>query len=330
MTDHDTTDPAGREPLDAYSRIVVDVAERLAPSVANLRTTRRTRVGSVPAGAGSAVVLTPDGFLLTSAHVVSARSGPDRAGSGGRATFPDGRELGFAIVGVDPLSDLAVLRADGDSLVPAVLGEAERLRVGQLVVAIGNPNGFAGSVTAGVVSALGRSLPARAGRTFRYIDNVIQTDAALNPGNSGGALVDSAARVVGINTAVAGVGLGLAVPINPATRQIIGSLMRQGRVRRAYIGIAAGPRPLPPHARARLGRSAGVEIVEVATDSPAEHAGLRVEDLVVELDGAPVASVDDIQRGMTEAAIGNPVSMRVLRGERLLTLTLAPVELVAR
>ncbi len=329
MMEQARSDPPGAEALDAYSRIVVDVAERLAPSVANLRITRRTRVGNVPTGAGSAVVLTPDGFLLTSAHVVSARGPSDRRGRGGRATFPDGRELGFEIVGVDPLSDMAVLRADGDSLVPAVLGEAERLRVGQLVVAIGNPNGFAGSVTAGVVSALGRSLPARAGRTVRYIDNVIQTDAALNPGNSGGALVDSTARVVGVNTAVAGVGLGLAVPINPATRQIIGSLMRHGRVRRAYIGIAAGPRPLPPHARAQLGRSAGVEIVEVAADSPAEHAGLRVEDLVVELDGAPVASVDDIQRAMTEAAIGNSVSMRVLRGERLITLTLAPVELVA-
>ena len=329
MTDHDSSDPTGVEALDAYSRIVVEVAERLAPSVANLRITRRTRVGNVPAGAGSAVVLTPDGFLLTSAHVVSARGPSGGRGRGGRATFPDGRELGFEIVGVDPLSDLAVLRADGDSLVPAVLGEAERLRVGQLVVAIGNPNGFAGSVTAGVISALGRSLPARAGRTVRYIDNVIQTDAALNPGNSGGALVDSTARVVGVNTAVAGIGLGLAVPINPATRQIVGSLMRHGRVRRAYIGIAAGPRPLPPHARARLGRSAGVEIVEVAADSPAEHAGLRVEDLVVDLDGAAVASVDDIQRAMTEAAIGNPVSMRVLRGERLITLTLAPVELVA-
>lgn len=329
MTDNDMSDSAGAEALDAYSRIVVEVAERLAPSVANLRVTRRTRVGNVPAGAGSAVVLTPDGFLLTSAHVVSARGPSDRRGRRGRATFPDGRELGFEIVGVDPLSDLAVLRADGDSLAPALLGEAQRLRVGQLVVAIGNPNGFAGSVTAGVVSALGRSLPARAGRTVRYIDNVIQTDAALNPGNSGGALVDSRARVVGVNTAVAGVGLGLAVPINPATRQIIGSLMRHGRVRRAYIGIAAGPRPLPPHARARLGRSAGVEIVEVAADSPAEHAGLRIEDLVVELDGVPVASADDIQRAMTEAAIGNSVSMRVLRGERLITLTLAPVELVA-
>src|SRR5436305_2214307 len=176
---------------------------------------RRGRGGRIPAGAGSAVALTPDGFMLTSAHVVN---GPGRSG---RVAFVDGRELGFRVVGVDRLSDLAVLRVDGDDLAAVQLGDSERLRVGQLVVAIGNPNGFAGSVTAGVVSALGRSLPARSGRTFRYIDNVIQTDAALNPGSSGGGLVDSAGRVVGINTAVAGVGLGLAVPINAATRQII-------------------------------------------------------------------------------------------------------------
>jgi S1-C subfamily serine protease len=309
------------EALDAYSRIVVEVAERLAPSVANLRVTRRGRAGQYPAGAGSAVVLTPDGFLLTSAHVVA---GPGR---GGRASFVDGRELTFRIVGVDRLSDLAVLRADGDGLAAANLGEAERLRVGQLVVAIGNPNGFAGSVTAGVVSALGRSLPARAGRTVRYIDNVIQTDAALNPGNSGGALVDSLARVVGINTAVAGVGLGLAVPINAATRQIIGALMRSGRVRRAYIGIAGGPRPLPPHARALIGRAAGVEVVEVASDSPADRADLRSEDLIVELDGHPVERVDDVQRSMTEDAIGRVLAIKVLRGERLLDLSVRPTEL---
>jgi S1-C subfamily serine protease len=309
------------EALDAYSRIVVEVAEQLAPSVANLRILRRSRAGRLPAGAGSAVVLTPDGFLLTSAHVVA---GPGR---GGRASFVDGRELSFRIVGVDRLSDLAVLRADGDGLAPATLGEAEQLRVGQLVVAIGNPNGFAGSVTAGVVSALGRSLPARAGRTMRYIDNVIQTDAALNPGNSGGALVDSTARVVGINTAVAGVGLGLAVPINAATRQIIGALMRHGRVRRAYLGIAGGPRPLPPAARAQLGRDAGVEIVEVAPDSPAELAGMRSEDLIVELDGEPVERVDDVQRLMTEATIGQTLSIRVLRGDRTLELRVRPVEL---
>jgi S1-C subfamily serine protease len=276
----------------------------------------------VPAGAGSAVALTPDGFLLTSAHVVA---GPGRAG---RAAFVDGRELNFRVVGVDRLSDLAVLRADGDQLTPAVLGEAEQLRVGQLVVAIGNPNGFAGSVTAGVVSALGRSLPARAGRTMRYIDNVIQTDAALNPGNSGGALVDSSARVVGINTAVAGVGLGLAVPINITTRQIVGALMRDGRVRRAYIGIAAGPRPLPPRARARLGRNAGVEIVDIAPGSPAELAGLRSEDLIVALAGRSIEGVEDIQRLMSHDKIGDTLAVTVLRGDRELELELLPVELV--
>jgi S1-C subfamily serine protease len=207
------------------------------------------------------------------------------------------------------------------------LGEAERLRVGQLVVAIGNPNGFAGSVTAGVVSALGRSLPARAGRTMRYIDNVIQTDAALNPGNSGGALADSQSRVVGINTAVAGVGLGLAVPINAATRRIVGALMSEGRVRRAYIGIAGGPRPLPPHGRARLGRSAAVEFVEVVPSSPAERAGLRAEDLIVELDGHAVERVDDVQAVMNQDAIGRRLPVRVLRGDRWLELALSPVEL---
>ncbi|MBV9337483.1 MAG: trypsin-like peptidase domain-containing protein [Solirubrobacterales bacterium] len=318
------------EALDAYSRVVVEVADRVSPSVANLRVMRRGRGGQVPAGAGSAVALTPDGFLLTSAHVVA---GPGRTGGAegsrtGRATFVDGRELRWRVVGVDRLTDLAVLRADGDGLTAATLGEAEKLRVGQLVVAIGNPNGFAGSVTAGVVSALGRSLPARAGRTVRHIDNVIQTDAALNPGNSGGALVDSSARVIGINTAVAGVGLGLAVPINEATRQIIGTLMRDGRVRRAWIGIAAGPRPLPPHARVRVGRSAGVEVVDVSQGSPAQRAGLRAEDLIVELGAEPVERVDDVQRLMTHEAIGHPMPIRVLRGDRWLDLELSPVELI--
>ena len=308
--------------LDAYSRVVVDVAERLAPSVANLRVMRRTRGGQMPAGAGSAVALTPDGFLLTSAHVVAGQ------GRSGRAAFVDGRELNFRVVGIDRLSDLAVLRVEGGDLVPATLGEAEHLRVGQLVVAIGNPNGFAGSVTAGVVSALGRSLPARAGRTMRYIDNVIQTDAALNPGNSGGALVDSSARLIGINTAVAGVGLGLAVPINAATRQIVGALMRDGRVRRAYIGIAAGPRPLPPHARIRLDRTSGVEIIEVSPGSPAARAGLRAEDLLVELGGVAIERVDDVQRLMRHDAIGQAMLARVIRSDRWLDLELSPVELV--
>ena len=310
------------EALDAYSRIVVEIVERVSRSIGSVRVTRRGRGGRLPAGAGSAVTLTPDGFMLTSAHVVS---GPGRTG---RVAFTDGRELSFSVIGLDPLSDLAVLRADGVDLTPATLGEADRLRVGQLVVAIGNPHGFAGSVTAGVVSALGRSLPARSGRTFRYIDNVIQTDAALNPGNSGGGLVDSRGRLVGINTAVAGVGLGLAVPINDATRQIIGALMRDGRVRRAYIGIAGGPRPLPPQARIRLGRAGGLEVVEVADGSPAQKAGVRPEDLIVEIGGVPVQRADDVQQLMNDAAIGRPLSVSLIRGDRWLELELHPVELV--
>jgi S1-C subfamily serine protease len=265
--------------------------------------------------------LTRDGFLITSAHVVAGR---DR---GGRATFVDGREIGFRVVGADPLSDLALLRAEADDLAPAVLGDASRLRVGQLVVAIGNPHGFAGSVTAGVVSALGRSLPARAGATVRMIDNVIQTDAALNPGNSGGALADSFGRVVGVNTAVAGVGLGLAVPINDATRKLIGDLMTHGRVRRAYLGVAGGPRPLPARARRERAQDTGVEVIEVVPGSPAEHAGLRVEDLIVELAGERVSGVEDIQRLMVGEKIGVPVDVLALRSGRELRLQLVPREL---
>ncbi len=230
--------------LDGYSRTVVGVSERLAPAVASLRVQRRTRRGRVPAGAGSGVVLTHDGFMLTSAHVVAGPAG------GGRAAFTDGRELRFSVVGRDPLSDLAIIRADDGGLTPAELGDADELRVGQLVVAIGNPHGFEGSISAGVVSALGRALPASAGRrAARVIENVIQTDAALNPGSSGGALADGRGRVVGVNTALAGIGLGLAVPINGATRRIVGALMSEGRVRRAFLGVAGGPRPLPPRAR---------------------------------------------------------------------------------
>jgi len=307
------------EALDAYSRLVTGVAEQLAPSVANLRVMRRARGGYVPVGLGSAVVLTPDGFLLTSAHVVGGRT------SGGRAGFTDGRELSFDVVGRDDLSELAVLRADGDALVPAELGNAEELRVGQLVVAIGNPHGFNGSVTAGVVSALGRSLPA-AGRG-RMIDNVIQTDAALNPGNSGGALADGRSRVVGINTAVAGVGLGLAVPINATTRRVIGSLMTEGRVRRAYVGIGGGTRPLPPRIARELGRRSCVEVVDVAAGSPAEAAGLRVEDLIVAVDVEPVETVNDLQRLMVAELIGSTVLLSLIRGGRPVEVEVALDEL---
>jgi serine protease Do len=307
------------EALDAYSRVVSTVAETLGPSVANLRVSRRVRGGRTVDGGGSGFVITPDGFMLTSAHVV------DGARRGVHASFLDGREGSAQIVGADPLSDLAVLRTNVDGLVAAELGDAERLRVGQLVVAIGNPYGFTSSVTAGVVSALGRSLPTRAGRV---VDNVIQTDAALNPGNSGGALADGRGRVIGVNTAVAGVGLGLAVPINAATRRVIAALMRDGRFRRAYIGIAGGPRPLPPRVAARLGRRTGVEVVDVVEGSPAAEAGLRPEDLVVALGTATVTGVGDLQLLMTEDLIGAEVDVVVVREGREVTVRLVPEELV--
>jgi S1-C subfamily serine protease len=294
--------------LDAYSQAVIAVSERLSPSVANLRSRR---------GGGSGVAITNDGFIVTSAHVV------DRA-SRVHASFVDGNEVQAEIVGADPLSDLAVLRADSTELVPAELGDATQLRVGQLVVAIGNPHGFAGSVTAGVVSALGRSLPTGHGRV---VDNVIQTDAALNPGNSGGALADGRARVIGINTAVAGVGLGLAVPINDATRRIIGALMSEGRFRRAYLGIAGGTRPLPPRLARELSRRAGVEVVDVIAGSPAAVAGLRPEDLIVAIDDAPVERIDDVQRLLLGDRIGERVRLDVLREGRRIALELVPVEL---
>jgi serine protease Do len=316
----DATLPTESEALDAYSRVVTTVAESVSPSVANLRLSRRGRT----VGAGSGVVITPDGFLLTSAHVVEGGAGRVRG------SFTDGRELTLRIVGSDPLSDLAVLRADEPAPAAAPLGDAAKLRVGQLVVAIGNPHGFASSVTAGVVSALGRSLPTRAGRTMRVVDDVIQTDAALNPGNSGGALVDGQGRVVGINTAVAGIGLGLAVPINTTTRQVISALMRDGRVRRAWIGIAGGARPLPPAVAAALGRKRGLEVVEVIADSPADHAGVRPEDLVVAVDDEPVGGVDDLQRLLTAETIDRPVELAVVRGGTHRTLALTPRELATR
>src|ERR1700727_882898 len=304
-------------PLDAYSRTVIAVADALSESVANLQVTRRTRRGPAQ-GAGSGVVISPDGFLITSAHVVEGSRK-------GVASFGDGREAKVSLIGADPLSDLAVLRADDGSLAPATLGDAGGLRVGQLVVAIGNPQGFASSVTAGVVSGLGRSLPVGSrGGPRRLVENVIQTDAALNPGNSGGALADGTGHVVGINTAVAGVGLGLSVPINAATRAIISTLIRDGRVRRAHLGAAVAPRPLPPAAAERLGQRGGVQILQVLEGSAAERAGIRRDDLLVELDGEPVDDATALQRLMVHERIGRSVTARVLRGgvEKSLELVL--------
>jgi S1-C subfamily serine protease len=305
------------ELLDAYSQAVSGAAERLIPSVASLRVRSNAGWGG---GTGSAVAFTPDGYLLTSAHVVAAASG-------GTATFVDGTELAFEVVGRDPLSDLAVVRASDSGLAAAPFGDADRLRVGQLVVAIGNPLGFAGSVTAGVVSALGRSLATRDGRASRLVENVIQTDAALNPGNSGGALADSRGRVVGVNTAVAGIGLGLAVPVNAATRAIIASLIREGRVRRAFLGIVGGTRPLRPALAERLGRRRGLEVVQLLDGSPASAAGVRAGDVIVELDGQPIEGVGDLQRVMVGEMVGRAVAVGVERECSIVPIEVTPVEL---
>jgi serine protease Do len=280
---------------------------------------RRTRRGRAE-GAGSGVAISSDGYMLTSAHVVAG-------GQRVSASFSDGRELPAEVIGADPLSDLAVVRAEARDLTPAQLGDADELRVGQLVVAIGSPMGLAGTVTAGVVSALGRSLPTRSGSAGRLVENVIQTDAALNPGNSGGALADGLSRVVGVNTAVAGVGLGLAVPINDATRKIISALMKEGRVRRAYIGIVGGSRPLPPKIASRLGREKGIEVVEVVSGSPAAQAGLHAEDLIVEVDGEPMGDVGDLQRLMVAERIGEGVQVKLVRDGAFLGVDLIPREL---
>jgi S1-C subfamily serine protease len=306
--------------LDAYSQVVVSVAEQLTPRVAALQVTRRRRDGTIAAGAGSAVVFTNDGFLLTNAHVVGKAEA-------GQVAFADGTTAPFRVVGSDPLSDLAVVRADGVTPAPAQLGEASQLRVGQLVVAVGNPLGLAGTITAGVVSALGRSLPTRAGENVRIVDDVIQTDAALNPGNSGGALVVASGEVVGINTAVAGVGVGLAIPINAITRQIVATLMAEGRVRRAYLGLAGTPAPLPPPMALRLGQKTGMRIEQVVAEGPAAKAGLQPGDLLVSANGEGVASAQSLQRLMLGDAIGQPLALTVLRSEALVDVVATPQEL---
>jgi S1-C subfamily serine protease len=310
--------PSEEEALDAYSATVSGVAERLLPSVGSLRVGRSD--GRRPEGAGSAVALTSDGLLVTSAHVV------ERA-TRGVAAFADGGQYDIDVIGMDPLSDLAIVRARSARVTPVEVGDADRLRVGQLVVALGNPLGYSGSVTAGVVSGLGRSLPTRWGDGRRIVDNVIQTDAALNPGNSGGALADNRARLVGINTAVAGVGLGLAVPLNAVTRRILSALHRDGRVRRGYLGIAGGTQPLPAAAAGRLGRRGAIGVMEVVEGSPAATAGLRAGDLIVGVGGQQVSRAGELQGFMVGAAIGKPLEVEVLRDSKLFRVTAVPVEL---
>jgi S1-C subfamily serine protease len=302
-------------PLDAYSAVVTAVAQTVLPSVASISV--RSRRGN---GGGSASVITPDGYLLTSAHVVAGTRSAE-------ATFADGATVAADIAGRDELSDLAVLKARGPVPSPVTMGRAEDLQVGQLVVAVGNPLGLAGSVTAGIVSGLGRSLPTRSGRV---VDEVIQTDAALNPGNSGGVLADGRGRMVGVNTAVAGVGLGLAVPINASTHKIIAALMHTGRVRRAWLGIAGAHIPVPPAAAAKLGTTHGLQIASVVGGSPAAEAGLRRGDIVVSVDGKNVVTATAIQQLMVEDAIARRIEMTVWRNGALVDVFVIPRELADR
>jgi S1-C subfamily serine protease len=314
-----TAEPDEADALDAYSQVVTSVAARLLASVAQLRVQDRRRGGT-----GSAVTISGDGLLITSAHVVDgARTGT--------AAFADGRETDVEVIGTDRLSDLAVLRAAAGDLPAAALGDASTLHVGQLVVAVGSPLGFAGSISAGVVSALGRSLPTRDGRHLRIVDDVIQTDAALHPGNSGGALATSHGEVVGINTAVVGPGigqgLGLAVPINASTTRVIQTLISEGRVRRAYLGLGGGTRPLPPRAVEAAGRTRGLEITSVVGGGPAAAAGLRPEDIVIAVDGVAVEGIADLQRALTPDRIGTPMVITVVRAGSLRSLEVVPIEL---
>jgi S1-C subfamily serine protease len=308
-------DSSGDDALDAYSKAVVTVAATLRPSVLSVAV--RSGRGD---GSGSAVAFTDDGFLVTSAHVVE--------GVGGGAVFTfDGQEQVFEVVGRDRLSDLAVLRTGTRLVPPAVLGDADRLRVGQLVVAVGNPLGLAGSVTAGIVSALGRSIPARTPAGLRVIDDVIQTDAALNPGNSGGALADSTARVVGINTAVAGIGLGLAVPMNNTTRRILSELMAHGRVRRAWLGVGGATMALPPAVARRLDQETGLRVVEVVPGSPAARAGIHVGDVIIAADRNKVDAAQDLQKLMLSLRAGSRLDITLIRNGALVDVVAALSEL---
>jgi S1-C subfamily serine protease len=311
-----TTDPnAESDALDAYSAITTSVAALLTPKVAALRIRSRRSES-----AGSAVVLTRESHLVTNAHVVGDASGGD-------AEFADGTVAHFDVVGRDPLSDLAVVRADREVPAPPEYGDANSLLVGSLVVAVGNPLGLSGTVTAGVVSALGRSMPARTRRAGRLIEDVIQTDAALNPGNSGGALADSHGRVVGINTAVAGIGLGLAVPINATTHRIVHALMHDGQVRRAYLGLVSTPARLTPVQADRFGQRAALRVIEVVESSPAAQSGLRAGDLVLAVDGTPLGDAQSLQKRLFADAVGRRMEITVLRNGALVDAVALPIEL---
>ena len=300
--------------LDAFSRVVVNVAEKLRPAVVNLRVGQGSRAGS-----GSGVLFTPDGFLLTNHHVVQGSENV-------RVRLNDGSELSGRVVGNDPWTDLAVVQIEGNTFPFAALGDSARLKVGQLAVAIGSPLGFESTVTAGVISALGRTLRSVSGH---LVDNIIQTDAALNPGNSGGPLVDSHGRVVGINTAIIqpAQGICFAVPVNTA-RTILPQLLRHGRVIRGYLGLHARQVPIAPDMRAKYGLSqkTGIEILMLEEDGPAQNAGLWIEDIVVEFAGKPVNTVDDLQRFLTNHPVGLPAPVVLIREGRRLERSVVPSE----
>jgi S1-C subfamily serine protease len=307
-------DPRERDALDAYSRVVVDVADLLRPAVVNLRAGTGRRQGS-----GSGVLFTPDGFLLTNHHVVG---GSERV----RVRLADGRELSGRVIGNDPWTDVAVVQAEGGGLPHATLGDSARLRVGQLVVAIGSPLGFESTLTAGVISALGRTLRSITGH---LVDNVIQTDAALNPGNSGGPLADSRGHVVGINTAVIqpAQGICFAIPINMA-KAILPQLMQHGRVTRGYLGLHGRAVPVPVAAARRLGltQKTGVEVVAVEEGGPADQAGIAEEDILIALGDEPATSVDDLHKRLLQLPVGVPATVTLLRGDRRIERMVLPGE----
>lgn len=316
-----SSDSVGEDgPLDAYSETVIRVARTVTPHVAAIEMTGNRRNGRFRVGAGSAVLFTEDGYLLTNAHVVAGTQK-------GRAVFADGSGTDLEVVGADPLSDLAVIRGRAPRVPPAEFGDAESLRVGQLVIAVGNPLGLAGSVTAGVVSGLGRAIPVWAGRNRRVIEDVIQTDAALNAGSSGGALADARSRIVGINTAVAGAGLGLAVPINTTSRRIISALLADGRVRRAYLGVVSTPIRLGASAVVRTGQREGLRVVEVLSGSPAEQAGLRAGDVLLRVGSRTVSNAESLQKLLFAEAIGVPMTIAILRDGREQEIVAVPGEM---
>lgn len=318
--------PEETEALDAYSHAVVQAVERVGPAVVSVGMARqapeRLRRRGMPElrGAGSGVIITPDGYILTNSHVVRAA---DRI----EVHLQDGRELPVRVVGEDPHTDLAVVRVSETGLPCAELGDSSNLRVGQLVVAIGNPLGFQATVTAGVVSALGRTLRTETGR---LIENIIQTDAALNPGNSGGPLVDFRGRVVGINTAVimGSQGICFAIPANTA-KWVTSQLIREGKVRRAFLGVSGQGVPVDRRLAVAYGvdRSRGVRIVEVQPGTTASAAGLVAGDIIIKAGDTNIASPDDLQRAMERHTIGEPLTVEVLRGAERLTLTTRPTEL---